>query len=178
MSAAPGRSSASQALSSSSWPIGSQAIASRSVAFSHVRNGRSVPGVFAALPLQVAQGRLGERPRCLHAVDVVAVHLGFARAPRLFGELAVVSASALSNALAVNGADNQRIRVSGRLTTLSGISSLDQVVDGDVVEKHAASRLDDGGPCRLTSSRRVPSGTRKRIAASEKVKAAPGTPGT
>ena len=58
------------------------------------------------LSFQIAQRRLGERAGWSHAVDVGAVDRRFAVGALFFREIGVVSASALSNALAADRADN------------------------------------------------------------------------
>ena len=60
--------------------------------------------IIRAPALQVTDRRLAEGPRRHHPVEVGAVDLRFPGGALFFGELTVVSASALANALAADGA--------------------------------------------------------------------------
>ena len=131
---------------------------------------QSALGVGGPLLLQVAQDRLGELPGRPHAVQVRAVDVGFPGRPFLFGELEAVCASALSNALAADGARKPEDGAVGAGDDLEGHRRLSirwlMAISSNSTRRPA---LMTGGPCRATSRRRVRSASRRRAAVSAKV---------
>lgn len=131
---------------------------------------QSALGVGGPLLLQVAQDSLGELPGRPHAVQVRAVDVGFPGRPFLFGELEAVCASALSNALAADGARKPEDGAVGAGDDLEGHRRLSirwlMAISSNSTRRPA---LMTGGPCRATSRRRVRSASRRRAAVSAKV---------